>query len=967
MLRFPYKTWLLAIALVLMPWTVQAAGLGQLRILSAIGQPLVGEIELISVQKDELSTLTARLASPEAFRQANIQYSPALIGVRLSIERRASGQPYIRVTSSRPVNEPFVDLLIELSWAQGRLVREYTALIDPPEYQPGAAPTPPVAVVPVVPPAAPQTQPLAPAPQAAAPASPSAASPAPKAAPKAGAKEYGPVKRGDTLNKIAASVKPEGVTLEQTLVSLYRTNPDAFIGNANRLKTGRILRVPEKEEIASTGQADAVKEMRVQTANWNAYRQKLADAAGETPARESKSTASGKIATTVEDKAMPKEAPKDVVRLSKGEAGAAAKGDGKGTSPQARLRALEEEATAREKALADANDRIAQLEKTIKDMQRLLELKGQVPPPPVPPAKVATAPTPEPAKAAPPKAEPPKAEPAKTEPAKTELPKAEPGKATPPVEPPKAETKGAPVEPPKDVTKAEPPKSEQAPPPAEQPKPKPKVVAPPPPPPPEPSLLDQIMSEPLYLGAGAFVLILLGGIGYVLSRRRSTAAGRDDDQVEKQAPKLGKTAAVAAAAAPAMAAAPLVAAPAVSDDVDPLAEADLYLNFGRDAQAEEVLKEALEKNPRHEEAQLKLMQIYATRKDKAAFEKAATRLNEQTGGAGENWLKAAALGYSFDPENPLYAAGKTAAGAAAAMPAGTGAPAGTDLDFDLELAPTAGVPKTDLELDAGKTQIMQPGELAEMAAGGGVQDITADSGVGKEEGAAGTASPDFTLNAGAPGKAAGEPDITLDAPIEAALPVSAAARTVDATGDSASPMMSAIDFNFETAQKPAPAPEGAKGFTHDGTVILTPENQEKANKLDLDFDTGGATAKVDIPAAAEPDANTSTVATNVSPDLKLDFGNTGPVAPEFKLDDINLNVGETAKPAEALQGDVGAATGGAGPKDDHWYDVQTKFDLAKAYQEMGDKDGAREILQEVIKEGDAGQQAEAKQLLDALG
>ena len=85
--------------------------------------------------------------------------------------------------------------------------------------------------------------------------------------------------------------------------------------------------------------------------------------------------------------------------------------------------------------------------------------------------------------------------------------------------------------------------------------------------------------------------------------------------------------------------------------------------------------------------------------------------------------------------------------------------------------------------------------------------------------------------------------------------------------------------------------------------------------------------------------------------------------PEFKLDDVNLNLDDTvradtsAAPAAPVEG---------GPKDDHWYDVQTKFDLAKAYQEMGDQ-GAREILQEVTKEGDAGQQAEAKKLLDSLG
>jgi pilus assembly protein FimV len=517
------------------------------------------------------------------------------------------------------------------------------------------------------------------------------------------------------------------------------------------------------------------------------------------------------------------------------------------------------------------------------------------------------------------------------------------------VEPPKAETKGAPpVEPPKDATKAEPPKGEQAPPPAAQPTPKPKVVAPPPPPP-EQSLLDQILSDPLYIAAGGAVLILLGGIGYMLIRRRSAAA-RDDEQIEKQAPKLGKT---AATATPAMAAAPAVAAPAVSDDVDPLAEADLYLNFGRDAQAEEVLKEALEKNPRHEEVQLKLLQIYATRKDKAAFEKTATTLNGQTGGVGENWLKAAALGYSFDPENPLYAAGKSAP---AVLAPAAGAAAATDLDFDLELAPTAGVATTDFELEAGKTHILQPGELAGAAADGGIQDITADSGTGKED-AAGTGEPDFMLNAHGPGKSVAEPDITLDAPIEGAP----TAHTVDVTGDVGSPMLSAIDFNFEeTQQAPtATAPEGIKAFTHDGTVILPPE--EKTKKVDLDFDMGAATVDAAHAAPAAPDTNVTATATNVSPDLKLDFGKT-PVAPDFKLDDINLALGEPATTAEAPQADAGG-----GAKDDHWYDVQTKFDLAKAYQEMGDKDGAREILQEVIKEGDPGQQAEAKQLLEALG
>ena len=132
MRKLPYKSWVLAGVLLLSPLVAYSAGLGRLTILSALGQPLSAEIDLVSVQKDEVSSLAIRLAPPEAFTKANITFSPALIGARLSIEKRADGQPYAKITSSRSVNEPFISVLVELSWSRGRLVREYTALIDPP-------------------------------------------------------------------------------------------------------------------------------------------------------------------------------------------------------------------------------------------------------------------------------------------------------------------------------------------------------------------------------------------------------------------------------------------------------------------------------------------------------------------------------------------------------------------------------------------------------------------------------------------------------------------------------------------------------------------------------------------------------------------------------------------------------------------------------------------------------------------
>ncbi|HJQ63991.1 MAG TPA: hypothetical protein VJ834_14135, partial [Burkholderiales bacterium] len=134
-----YKTkliQLLAWALFVAPWIAHAAGLGNLNVRSSLGQPLLAEIELLSVGKEDLATLDARLASQEAYRQADLQYGAVLTGVRLSIEKRPNGAPYIKAVSTRPVNEPYVNLVVELNSSSGRFTREYTALIDPPGYTP---------------------------------------------------------------------------------------------------------------------------------------------------------------------------------------------------------------------------------------------------------------------------------------------------------------------------------------------------------------------------------------------------------------------------------------------------------------------------------------------------------------------------------------------------------------------------------------------------------------------------------------------------------------------------------------------------------------------------------------------------------------------------------------------------------------------------------------------------------------
>ena len=120
---------------VLLAASANAAGLGKLTVLSSLGQPLRAEIELTAVSADEAGALVARLAPTDAFRSANIDFNPALMSLRFDVEQR-SGKQVIKVSSSQPINEPFVDMLLELTWTGGRMVREYTFLLDPPDLQP---------------------------------------------------------------------------------------------------------------------------------------------------------------------------------------------------------------------------------------------------------------------------------------------------------------------------------------------------------------------------------------------------------------------------------------------------------------------------------------------------------------------------------------------------------------------------------------------------------------------------------------------------------------------------------------------------------------------------------------------------------------------------------------------------------------------------------------------------------------
>ena len=350
-----------------------AAGLGRINVTSGLGQPLRAEIDLTSVSRDEAGSLAARLGSPAAYRDAGRDFNASLMNVRMAVERRADGQYFVRLTSNTPVNDPIVDLLVELTWANGRLLREYTFLLDPVDMRPAQPPAPPPAA-PEPKPAPPVAQP-APAPTAPAPAPVATPAPVrptaqPKAAPVGGSYE---VKKGDTAGKIARQARADGVTLDQMLIAIQRANQDAFVGgNVNRLKSGVILSIPDREAAAAVAPADANRLVAAQSADWKSYSAKLATGAQAAPAAKpvpEKREARGRITARVEDKVAPGAAG-DQLKLSKADPAAAAKG-----APKPRAGA--EDRISKERELRDTKARQAELERNVKDLQKLAEIKNQ--------------------------------------------------------------------------------------------------------------------------------------------------------------------------------------------------------------------------------------------------------------------------------------------------------------------------------------------------------------------------------------------------------------------------------------------------------------------------------------------------------------------------------------------------------------------------------------------------------------
>jgi len=847
---------------------VQALALGRIVVQSALGEPLRAEIDVPEISAEEASSLRVGLAPGDAFRAAGMEFNPALSDLRVTLERRPDGRAFLRLSSGRPVNEPFMDMILEANWASGRIVRDYTLLFDPPNLRPAAAaplapgvsaqprpsPVPPSAR-PVVPPAAVGTSPAvqppaAPTPpvQAARPA-PATATPSPEPgstpAPEAGGETQVRVQAGDTAGRLAAAHSPANVSLDQMLVAMLRANPKAFIGNnVNRVKAGAVLDMPTETAASAVPASEARQIIAAQSRDFNEFRRRLAGTVPDADVGTADRQDTGRVQAEVEDK-KPTAPAQDKLTLSKGATPA---------------QTAKEDAIAQDRQAKEASTRVAELSRNIEELGKLNPAAPTAPATPdASPASPATAP-------------------AQTAPDSAAITAPSPVAAEPsPPAAPEATAEPAPSAP--------------------APAPAPAVSKPPPPPAPvveEPSFIDQLLDNPFVLpGAGA-LLALLAGLGFYRMRQRKKSVGVDSSFLESRLQPdsfFGSSGGQRIDTAEATASgSSMVYSPSQLDaagDVDPVAEADVYLAYGRDLQAEEILKEAMRSAPTRVAIHNKLLEIYAKRRDAKAFEVVATEAYGLTQGLGSEWEHACELGKELDPNNPLYqpggspvvkgggSAGSTSnntipfASSTLTQQDGPGADLNADLDLDL-----------DLDLDASQGV---PSSLA-------------------------------MLQAESPAPRAGAAMSALDDLNE----TDALTRSVE---EKAGPSSMSMDFDLDFPSEPAaltraPAPSANNG------ALMPSKNEVSAfgeDEILPDFTS-------DKPVAPAP----STV------------GATASAAPEmlsFDLNEITLDLDDSPNTAPS---ELGALTEES--------PLVTKLSLAEEFRAIGDLEGARSLAEEVLAE-----------------
>ncbi len=1001
---------LLSLSLV-SPLTALGLGLGDINLHSALNEELEAEIELLSAEPGDVASIKAGLASYEDFARLGIERTSNLMLLQFAVETRPDGQPFVKVSSVRPIREPFLDFLLELNWRKGRLMREYTLLLDPPELVKDKAPAT----------RAPVTA-AAPAPVQATTTAPatltqSGRSQAPVAGGNGENLVYGPIKADDTLWSISTRLRPDdSVSIKQMMMALYRANPHAFLdNNINKLRKGAVLRLDDLGLIHQLSQADAAREVELHSRRWSDTRQALG---GEGAGRKQ----SDAPVATPSSVGAPKE-PRLKLVAPEGDAKAKTAGAGSkddlGAVRQELMLALEA-AEAQRRENAELQERLRELESQLASVQRLLTLQspdlaqlqqqlgeqanaGETAEQPKAPAEPAEAVKP----AAP--AETPAAP--EVEPKEQPAAVAEAKPAEKPVEQaPVKETKAEPKVPPKSETKPKPPVK------------RPPVVEP------EPvSFLDELLGNWMMLGGIGFGLILLI-LGGMIVRRKMNGGGFQESILSggtssMLSPKEGdgsSSSSLETSLISDLADDGMGGMPAQESEVDPITEAEVYMAYGRHQQAEELLRDAIEQEPERHELLGKLMEIYYKTKNRQAFEEQAGAAHAATEGQGAVWERIAVMGHELAPENPLFADAPEQASAAIedddpSVAIDDVLDIGLDLDAlaaEMEPSDEFGADATDdlgidlgLDLDDAVEEEAQAGdsEPAETGASSGDEmeglgdlDFGLDSAAEEPSGESDTdslAGLDFGLDSSAEEQQSGESDTDDLGNLDFGLDTHAEAEQPD---DSDISGLDGLDFGIDSeGEAPAAADDAGESGLAGGLDFVSDTSEADSTPSDAEVSTEAAgeesglafdMSEFSLPeedaGAAEPELDEGHVGALDESENEveaMDFG--------MEMEDLTEAPAESAEQEEVLDFGLDTAESDAATKstnlDDFGLDlgdfdvdgadfgdgldeIGTKLDLATAYVEMGDADGAREMLEEVMSGGDESQKQKAQQLMQQI-
>ena len=1010
-------------------------GLGEIHLHSALNEPLNADIDLIGAAPDELSALRATLATREAFTRYGIDRPPFLSTLTFTVGKGKDGRNSLLVRSTDAIPEPFVTFLVEVNWARGRLMREYTVLLDPPVYTPGetASSSAPVVAATTTAPAAPAVHRQVPSAPVAV-ARPAAAQSSSGSAPVAGSSNASSyqVNEGDTLTKIARSLQANSpAQIDRTMIALYRANPDAFGGNINILRRGAVLRIPGADEVAALNQSEAMSEVHRQMNAWRG-------GAGAAP--------SGHLR---------------LVTPSAGSGTSAATGAG-ANSANAEPQALKDRVKDLEGQLAETRRLLDIRNNELSELQRKLGM------PATPPAAV------------PPTATAPQAPATAATPAPTAAPAAAAASSAAPTATPlpaPAQNAVTPTPVPAPVTAAV----------HKKPITLPAASG---------SWIDWLSAN--WWLPVAVIIALLAGLALAARRRRQDSMsefpgmeatdvaeprdptaklaalrkGDDSFVVEESGPhrmpefgaapdRFGDTASDIKAPEDTMSSESAVNL----DQGDPLAEADFHMAYGLYDQAADLVRIALEREPDRRDLRLKLLEIYFVWGNKDAFLQTAKGLEatRDRAPAGE-WDKIVIMGKQICPDEPLFAAS-----------AGSGRGAGALVDLNLE----GGENRVDIDLfgdpEGERSSLDHPlakegddtaatGESPALHTGSGL-DFTLDA---PERGA--DESPTREMpprdeptveselmnfseapTTESPALKANDAHDRISSKLGSARTDQTAEVSIEDLGldldhleDTGSPSISLSPL--EETDHPADAPTMVAGLdeksrrmmaeadSHSRDRDLTELERELEASFVADLDSGHDDVKTavlgpesaptvqmprnfdaastsrfktpefsDVHETERPDIDSTSKLRAInadSIDLDLDrlasaLGSGDTVEQPRAEDDVfstevfeasqrsrrvDLDVGEALNGAEASTNQLQAVTQTQSRtnklKADEFSmpelepvtmsEVGTKLDLARAYMDMGDPEGARSILDEVVQEGSASQKQEAQRLIETL-